>query len=109
MDFEWFRRNRNDIKFFVHNKVDEKEVDRLISNLSIRDMCGDGKDDDEYHIVSAGKDTLIYRIRNEVYIIPAKVNPTRTAVIDNNDGSKPIVALYFDYPCEMKREDLVEY
>lgn len=88
------------VQMFVHNKVYDADLLTIFVKLPL--LKADVFNDDDAHILVTTNNTVCYRTRNEVYIIPATVK----AVINNNDGK---LNVWFDYPCEMKREDLVEY
>ena len=92
----------DDVKVFVHNKLNRLDKIRLGGAIK-GDQVKDDKHFKDTAIVLAHTDTgVVYRINNEIYFIPATIK----AVVNNNDGK---LNLWFDYPCEMKREDLVEY
>lgn len=107
--FDWLRIGHDDIKFYVHKNCDEKEVTSMLQGLSTNIVCKDEYGDGLAYVIDMRPNTVIYRTGNSVFIIPAKVKPLPTAVIDNNDGTKPKVFMEFEYPCIMRREDLVEY
>lgn len=96
----WLRRDDKRIKVFIHNKCDEKELEQMFWGSTL--LKADTYNDDDAHILMCGNHTVIYRVRNEVYIVPATVK----AVVNNNDGK---LSFWFEYPCEMDRKDLVEY
>ena len=107
--FDWLRINHDNIKFYLHKNCDEKEVSSMLQGLSTNMVCKDEYGDGLAYVIDMRPNTVIYRMGDSVFIIPAKVKPLPTAVIDNNDGTKPKVFMEFEYPCEMRREDLVEY
>lgn len=90
------------VQVFVHNKLNRLDKIKLGGGIKSNQV----KDDEHFKdtaIVLAHTDTgVVYRINNEIYFIPATIK----AVVNNDDGK---LNLWFDYPCEMKREDLVEY
>ena len=94
------------IKLFIHNKTSEQDVNDIGLQLLTRGLGGKPNDDDA-HILAKTETAVAYRVRDEIYIIPARVKEVPMAVtIDKN---KPCVHLVFEYPCEMKVEDLVKY
>ena len=87
-----------ELKFYKHNLVSESDFDFLINN-----MCQVMREnnDEKAHILASTNTAIAYKVGNEVYFIPAKIK----AVINNGDNQ---LLTYYDYPCEMRREDLVE-
>ena len=88
------------VSFYIHNKCDERELNTVLCDMPFQ--SNDCFNDDEAHIVYTTNNICAYRIKNDVYIIPATIK----AVINNNDGK---LAMWFDYPCKMERKDLVKY
>ena len=88
-------------KLFIHKLV-EKPV--AVSYLTVRraNRLNELVGCKEAHIVDYDDSHCMYVINDEVYLIPARVK----GIINNNDNKLNFV---FEYPCEMKREDLVEY
>lgn len=85
----------------IHNKVNNEKI---VSFLTIRraqkiDELNGCK---EARIVDYDDDTCMYMIGKDVYLIPARVR----GIVNNNDGKLNFV---FEYPCEMKVEDLISY
>ena len=105
----WIKGEDKSIKLFIHKKCDEKELKDMFEGLTPKAIKESGINDGFAHIIASRANTIIYRSANDIYCIPAKAKPFPMAVIDKHDGTKPIVALEYEYPCEMKREDLVEY
>lgn len=56
----------------------------------------------EAKVLASTNNSVVYRINNEIYFIPATIK-----VVINDDNGK--IRMWFDYPYEMKREDLIEY
>ncbi len=105
----WIKAADSNIKLFIHIKCDEKELDAIFFGLRPSDIKNAGVNDGKAHVIDFRANTAVYRTGDEIYCIPAKTKPFPMGIIDNNDGSKPIVVLTLDFPFEMKREDLVEY
>lgn len=97
----WVRDDeRRKVKFYIHTKCDERDIANILGNMYFQRE--DVYNDDEAHILRMTEQTVAYRVKNDVYIIPATIK----AVINNNDGK---ISMWFDYPCEMDRKDLVKY
>lgn len=88
------------VQVFVHNKVDHADLLSLFVKMPL--LKADVYNDDLAHILATNNNAVAYRTGNAVYIIPATVK----AVVNNDDG---VFNVWFDYPCEMKVEDLEEY
>lgn len=87
----------NNLKFYKHKLVSENDFNFLVNNLH-----GVMKNADKYaRVLAYADDCCAYRINNEIYFIPATIK----GVYNNGDDKLNFV---FDYPCEMKREDLTE-
>lgn len=88
----------NNLKIFKHNKVGESDFNFLVSHLNgVFTTFKEG----EAHIIASNQNAVAYKVNDEIYFIPAKLK----AVINNGDNKLSVV---YDYPCEMKREDLIE-
>lgn len=97
----WVRDDeKRKVKFYIHTKCDERDVSNILGNMYFQRE--DVYTDYEAHILRMTEQTVAYRIRNEVYIIPAIVK----AVVNNGDKK---MSLWFDYPVEMDEKGLVEY
>lgn len=97
----WLRDdNKKDVVFYIHNRVSMQELNELF-NKTKRQKHIDNSDG-EAHILATTNNSVEYRVGNEVYIVPAIIK----AIVNNGDGK---LNCWFDYPCEMKREDLVKY
>lgn len=85
----------------IHNKVGNAET---INFLTIRraQKISDLLGCKEARIVDYNDTTCMYAIGDVVYLIPARVK----GIINNGDNKLNFV---FEYPCEMKVEDLVKY
>lgn len=90
------------IKVFVHNRLSEAEIKTLASAMGFGYFVNQEKDFREAKVLSSTNNSAVYRIGNEIYFIPATIK----AVVNEGDGK---IKMWFDYPCEMKREDLIEY
>ena len=88
------------VQVFVHNIVDDADLLSLFVKMPL--LKADVFKDDLAQILAITNNAVAYRTGNAVYVIPATVK----AVINNNDGK---LNVWFDYPCEMKVEDLEEY
>ena len=55
--------------------------------------------DNNAHILASNDNAIVYKINNEIYFIPAVI---RAMVCEDNT-----IKCWFDYPCEMTREDLI--
>lgn len=88
------------VKVFIHNRVDYSALLTILVKMPClkAGLC----EDDFAHIITTTSSAVCYRTKDNVYIIPA----TAKAVVNNNDGK---IKVWFDYPCEMKVEDLEEF
>lgn len=99
-DIAWITAEDPRLTVYIHNKCDEKDLNSMLFGMGLEKP--DVYKDDLAHIIAAGHHTVAYRIRNTIYMIPATIK----AVVNNNDGK---LNCYFEYPCEMKWEDLIKY
>lgn len=111
MDKEKFRpfvnafKGDKDVKIFIHNKIDEDSlIIMLLALVRANVMKAIKSDDKEAHILTGTKNSIAYSVGNVIYFIPAKAKPVPFGITSDN---KVLVA--FDYPCEMKVEDLEEF
>lgn len=101
--FRYLRDNTTKkIRFFIHKKCDTTELSRMLNTMRYQFDDDKNYTDGNAHIISMSDHVCSYRINNDVYIIPATVK----GIVNNNDGK---LNFFFEYPCEMKRNDLVEY
>lgn len=96
----------NDVKVFVHNKTSEEDVELLIKGIGYGHKRVEH--DISARILAYTKSAVAYRSDNCIYFIPARKRELPLAVT-HNKGEKPCVHVSFDYPCEMREEDLEEY
>ena len=99
-----FREN-DSVKVFVHNKVSDSDLNKLF--LRTPYQAKDKYKDNMAHIVAMTDDAVAYRIRNNIYYIPAKVKAVPFGLFLDVDTTRCVME--FDYPCEMKVEDLEEF
>jgi len=99
-----------DVKLFVHNRLSDEQVANLANSMGIK-CCNVDKDQtyEDAKVLVDHNDCIVYRYDNEIYFIPAKRKELPVAVSMDNDNNKITVHVVYEYPCEMKREDLVEY
>lgn len=97
----WVRDNdTKKVKFYIHNKCDDRDLNAIFNGMFFQKA--DTYEDDDAHVIACTNNCVAYRIKNEVYIVPATIK----AIVNNNDGK---MNLWFDYPVEMDRKDLVKY
>ena len=97
----WVRDDeKRKVKFYIHNMCDEHDVSNILGNMYFQKE--NVLNDDDAHILRMTENTVAYRIRNDVFIVPCSVR----AVINNGDGK---MSFWFDYPKDMNREGLVKY
>lgn len=89
------------VTFHVHNLCDENEVYCILIGMNYQ-IAGAFNKDNEAHILRMSNEAVAYRIKDDVYIVPAIVK----SVVNNGDGK---INIWFDYPKEMKEEGLVTY
>lgn len=89
--------SNNELKFYRHKLVSDEDFDFLVNNM--RGVMEETKETAK--VLASTNNAIVYKINNEIYFIPAKIR----AVINNGDNK---LLTYYDYPCEMKREDLTE-
>ena len=65
-----------------------------------RDVMREFKDDNA-HVLAILGNSVAYKVRDTIYLIPATIR----AVYTNGDND---INYIFEYPCEMKYEDLIE-
>ena len=89
--------SNNKIKFYKHNKISDADFDFLVNNMRgvMKEIASD-----KAHVLASTDTAIAYKIGDFVYFIPAKIK----AVVFNGESFET----YYDYPCEMKREDLIE-
>ena len=98
----WLRDTEtNKVNFYIHKNCDEKDLSTILGLGGIGFQQDDFYDDDLAHVLTTTNNTVCYRVGNDVYIVPATIK----AIVNNNDGK---MNLWFDYPVEMKRKDLVK-
>lgn len=98
-------KGEKDVKVFIHNKINENSLLLMLVSLIGANVIEKIKSDDkEAHIITGTKDSVAYVIGNEIYFIPAKIKPVPFGITSDNK-----VLIAFDYPCEMKVEDLEEF
>lgn len=89
----------NGTRFFIHKLVDNQTATALLNDIN-------GFAFDDYYksarVCANTNNAVAYRVNSEIYLIPATIK----AVVNNGDNK---LLFYFDYPCEMVREDLTEY
>jgi len=89
--------SNNKLKFFKHKLVSDEDAEELMRNA--RGVAQE-YNDTQAHIISITDNNCAYKVGNEIYIIPAK---PRAVVLEGK-----VMTFTLDYPCEMKREDLIE-
>ena len=88
------------VKFYIHKGCNEDEVIAIIHGMGFQ--APNVLNDDDAHVVNCTNNCVGYRVKNEVYIVPATIK----AVVNNGDNK---MHLWFDYPLDMDRKDLVKY
>ena len=93
------------IKLFIHKKTSEKDVYALCQGMNCAQTPREH--DDNALILAYTTTAVAYRLHNCVYLIPA-IKRELPVAVTKNVGEKPCVHIAFDYPCEMREEDLIE-
>ena len=97
-----------DVRLFIHNLVDnENEIDTLAKGMGYG--YKKRENDDVAKVLAEAKTCIAYRLDNVIYIIPAKRVEMPLSVTLNDGDEKPNVHVVYEYPCEMRVKDLVEY
>ena len=97
-----FKKNGEKVNFYIHKKCDERDLSIILGVGGMPCQEDDVYDDDLAHVLATTNTCVAYRVKNDVYIIPATIK----AVVNNSDNK---MHLWFDYPVEMDRKDLVKY
>ena len=98
----WRNNKTKKVVFYIHKKCKDDDLRAIFGINGIGIQKDDVFNDDLAHVLITTNTAVCYRVKNEVYIIPATIK----AIVNNNDGK---INLWFDYPVEMDRKDLVKY
>ena len=94
------RDNNSKVDFYIHKKCTHKDVSVVLASMLYQ--LPDIYSDNDAHVLTCTDTCVAYRVKNEIYIIPATIK----AVVNNGDDK---MHLWFDYPIDMDRKDLVKY
>lgn len=95
------------IRLFIHKLVDEEEATKLVESIS-KGHRKRAKDNEARVLADTGK-CIAYRLENCIYFIPAKRKELPVIITIDKASERPVQHVVYEYPCEMKVEDLTEY
>lgn len=90
----------NGIDVYIHKKCSDSDLKRIFLCFSYYKL--NAYNDNDAHVIKCTDTCVAYRVGNEIYIVPATIK----AVVNNGDNK---IHLWFDYPIDMDRKDLVKY